>query len=381
MNNAMLDGERPRSGWVDLLRIAACFAVVVSHSCDQFVAQFDNDRTAFMTGVLTGSLVRPCVPLFVMMTAVLLMPVRTGLAEFYTKRIGRLVKPLVFWSVALPAAFWAYLNFINPDTQNPAIVGDHSAAGTAAKLWTWVFNFNFDTTPLWYLYMLAGLYLVMPVFSSWMERAEKREIRIFLGVWGVSLLLPYVQMAAPMMGYQGNYGNMGVYGVCDWNQFGTFYYAAGFVGYMVLARYMMRFPLKWSWRKTLWTMIPLFAAGYAATAAGYIAMQDKFPGNYAYLEIIWYFAGANVFMMTLPVFAIASKLNITPRPWMTKLAALTFGIYLCHFVFVQAAYDLFDIEGVPYIVRIAAMAVTTFAVSAAVTAVMKRCKATKIFVS
>ena len=372
---------REHVGWVDLLRVIACFAVVLSHSCDQFVAQFDNDRASFLTGVLTGSLVRPCVPLFVMMTAVLLLPVRSGLSEFYAKRIGRLVKPLIFWSVVLPVSFWAYLNYVNPSTTNPAIVGDHSADGTLKNIWTCVFNFNFDTTPLWYLYMLIGLYFVMPVFSTWLERAQKRDIRLFLTVWGASLVLPYVQMAAPMLGYEGNYGNMGLYGVCDWNAFGTFYYVSGFVGYTVLAYYLVRFPLQWSWRRMLWTMVPMFAAGYAATVAGYTAMQEAFPGNYAYLEIIWNFTGINVFMMTLPVFAIVSKLNTAPRPWLSKLASLTFGIYLCHFIFVQAAYDLFDIGGLPYIVRIICMAVTTFAVSAGVTAVMKKSGWTKIFVS
>lgn len=62
-------------GWIDLLRVLACFLVVLSHCCDPFVAQFDADRSAFLTGMFTGSTVRCCVPLFVMMTGVLLLPV------------------------------------------------------------------------------------------------------------------------------------------------------------------------------------------------------------------------------------------------------------------------------------------------------------------
>ena len=34
-------------GWVDALRILACFMVVLAHCCDGFVAQFDSDPTAF----------------------------------------------------------------------------------------------------------------------------------------------------------------------------------------------------------------------------------------------------------------------------------------------------------------------------------------------
>ena len=72
----------------------------------------------------------------------------------------------------------------------------------------------------------------------------------FTNVWGAALLLPYVEVAAPLLGYAGNGGNMGLWGVCDWNAYGTFYYFSGFVGYLVLAYYLVRYPLRWSWRRT-----------------------------------------------------------------------------------------------------------------------------------
>ena len=58
-----------------------------------------TDRPTFLQGCALGSAVRCCVPLFVMMTGVLLFPVRNGMSEFYKKRIGRIVVPLIFWSV------------------------------------------------------------------------------------------------------------------------------------------------------------------------------------------------------------------------------------------------------------------------------------------
>ena len=73
---------RERIGWVDLLRVTACFLVVFSHRCDAFVAVFDSDRATFLQGTLAGSFVRACVPLFVMMSGVLLLPVRTGTGAF-----------------------------------------------------------------------------------------------------------------------------------------------------------------------------------------------------------------------------------------------------------------------------------------------------------
>lgn len=376
-------GRQNNIGWVDLLRVMACFMVVFSHSCDAFVAQFDADRASFLTGVFGGSLMRASVPLFVMMTGVLLLPVGQGydLVSFYRKRIGRILPPLVFWSVALPLLMYAYFNYINPSTCNPQVaVGGYTVQQLVQRIYTFVFNFNFDTTPLWYLYMLIGLYLLMPVLNAWLVQASQRELKVVLGLWVVSLFLPYLKMLAPVLGYQGNYGNMELLGMCDWNIYGTFYYFSGFVGYLVLAYYLKQYPLQWSWSKMLAIMIPLFVAGYAITAGGYILTQEHFPGNYAYLEIVWYFNGINVFMMTLPLFAIVQKMAVRSRRWLSRLASLAFGIYLCHFVFVFVCYDLYDMAMLPYWVRIPCIAVTTFAIATLVAWLMSRAAFTARFV-
>lgn len=147
------------------------------------MGQFDNDRAAFLTGAFSGSFVRSCVPLFVMMSGVLLFPVSMGLWDFYKKRVGRLIVPFVFWSLALPVLFFVYFNYISLSTTNPAIPqGGFTVGSTLNKLYTFIFNFNFDTTPLWYLYMLAGLYLVMPVFGAWLKQASQKDVRTFLEV-------------------------------------------------------------------------------------------------------------------------------------------------------------------------------------------------------
>ncbi len=357
-----LSQDRSFIGWVDVLRIIACFLVVFSHSCDPFVARFDTDRATFLQGVFSGSMVRSCVPLFVMMTGVLLLPTNLSMRLFIGRRISRIVKPLVFWSIVLPLAYYIYLNFINLKTVNPSIVYEqHSLLSTLRKCYTFIFNFNFDTTPLWYLYMLIGLYFIIPVLSAWIQRATPQDIRTFLTIWFITLWLPYVKMLAPILGYEGNYGNMGLLGVCDWNEFGTFYYTSGFIGYLVLAWYLVKYPLDWSWRKTLWILVPCFFVGYAVTAFGFILTQSHFPGNYAYLEILWYFCGINVFMMTFPVFVIVQKLNARPRRIVHQWASFTFGIYLCHFILVQVFIDLVDGHlAIPALAKIPMIAVLSF---------------------
>ena len=376
--------EKNNVGWIDALRVIVCLMVVFSHCCDPFVAHFDANREMFLTGVFSGSLVRPCVPLFAMMTAVLLLPIKSGttINQFYRKRIGRIVPPLVFWSIALPLMAFFYFTVVSPNTPNPQLsVSDYTTGTLLQRLYTFVFNFNFDTTPLWYLYMLIGLYIIMPILSSWLVQATQKEIKTLLYIWGITLVLPYVKMVAPLLGYTGNYGHMGLFGECDWNVYGTFYYISGFIGYLILAYYLKNYPLNWSWKKMAFICIPMFAVGYAITSVGYVITNAYFPGNYAYLEILWYFAGINVFMMTFPVFIAIQKLNTRSRKWLSYAAKLTFGIYLCHFTFTFLSYDLYNITTLPYMLRIILAAVTTATISALLTWGLYTFKPTRKFVS
>lgn len=370
-------------GWIDALRIISCFLVVFSHCCDPFVANFDNNSNIFLTGVFCGSFARSCVPLFVMMTAVLLLPVKSEerLNTFYKKRIGRIIPPLVFWSVALPIIAFYYFTYISPESTNPQLIGvEYTQTSLLQRISTFIFNFNFDTVPLWYLYMLIGLYLIIPILNSWLIQAEEREIKTILYIWGATLFLPYIKMIAPLCGYQGNFGNMELLGICDWNIYGTFYYVSGFFGYLILAYYLKRYPLNWSWKKIAAICIPMFIVGYLITSIGYIKTNEIYPGNYAYLEILWYFTGINVFMMTFPVFVTIQKMNIKPKAWLSKLASLTFGIYLCHFTFTFICYDIYNTAVLPNIVRIILAAITVFTISGTIVYIMSKFRLTRIFI-
>lgn len=370
--------EREQIAWIDLLRVAACFLVVVSHACDPFVGQLDNNRYEFLSGAMIGSFVRPCVPLFVMMSGVLLLPINMDMLSFYKKRTKRLLIPFVFWSIMLPVLYFVYVNSGIEMTSPNIITEDYTLSLTLKKFYTFIFNFNYDTIPLWYVYMLIGLYLFIPIISAWLRQATKREIQYFLGIWIVSMFIPYLQLVAPVLGYTGNGGNMGLWGVCDWNPYGMLYYFSGFLGYIVLAYYLMKYPLHWSWKRTLSVAIPLLLTGYGITAGGFVLMQHYHPGSYPHLEIVWFFSGINVFLMTFSMFIIMKKIKIKSSPLLTKAASLTFGVYLCHFVFVQMGYDfIYPNMPVPPFVKIFLIAIFAFAVSLFITWLLSLTKITR----
>ena len=166
--------------WLDVLRITACFMVVLAHCCDPFVAKFDADRTEFLSGAFWGSLMRASVPLFVMISGVLLLPVRLDTGAFYRRRLSRILWPLVVWSLVTPLFYWAY--------------GHPEAANTGYNLVTWILNFNYTTTPLWYLYMLVGIYLILPISPG--LAARNQTIPLHLGHHAVHSLYPRHRSAA-----------------------------------------------------------------------------------------------------------------------------------------------------------------------------------------
>ena len=97
------------------------------------------------------------------------------------------------------------------------------------------FNFSHKENHMWYIYLLIGLYLYMPFFSAWVERASNKTKQIFLFIWIVSLFIPYIrEYVANMLFDRSGY----VFGTDTWNEFSMFYYFAGFNGYLLLGHYL-----------------------------------------------------------------------------------------------------------------------------------------------
>lgn len=368
--------------WVDVLRVVACFLVVLAHSCDPYVGKFDAAPDQFMAGTAWGSLVRSCVPLFTMMSGVLLLPVNMDTSIFYKKRLSRVILPLVFWGIVTPVLYVLYVNSATLPTN--LSVNDFNWDSAVHKILTFPINFNYDITPLWYLYMLVGIYLFMPIISPWLRESSQKDIKCFLWIWGFSMIIPYIVMFAPYVGYEGNYGSTGILGVCLWNPYGMFYYFSGFLGYVVLAYYLVRFPLNWSLNKTLAITLPLFALGYFITFWGFVTLQRLYPGNYEQLEIVWYFTGINVFMMTFSVFVLMQRIKIknnSVAKFINGLAKLTFGVYLCHFLLVQIGYDVvYNYIPLPYYLQVPLVAILAYTASTAVVWVLAKLPKSKYII-
>ena len=350
--------------WLDVVRFIAMFTVVCCHCTDPFnfyPGTAPNIGEIKLWGAIYGSVLRPCVPLFVMITGALLLPVRGDASTFYKKRIPRVFYPFLIWSVLYNLFPWitGLLGL------NPQIILDffpyageevmqQSFSVSLEYILMIPFNFSILAVHMWYIYLLIGLYLYLPVFSAWVEKASERAKLMFLLAWGVTLLLPYYYQ------FVSNY----LWGTCSWNSFGMLYAFAGFIGYLLLGHYLKN--LEWSLKKTLAIGIPMFAVGYAVTFLGFRHITALPEYTDEMLELFFTYCSLNVVMMTIPVFMLAKKVKVNSERMKKALANLTvcgFGIYMIHYFFTGPSVVLMRAINMPIGLQIPVAAILAFAVS------------------
>ena len=83
-------------GW-DVLRVLACIMVIVVHARGPYT--YHADGTLDFWAAFYFVLVRAGVPLFVMLSSALLLPLRQTTGDFLKRRFMRVALPFVIWSV------------------------------------------------------------------------------------------------------------------------------------------------------------------------------------------------------------------------------------------------------------------------------------------
>ena len=213
--------------------------------------------------------------------------------------------------------------------------------------------------------MLIGLYLYLPVFSAWVERATKKQMQVFLGLWMLSTLLPYFhQFVSPY-----------AFGTCTWNSFGLFYYFAGFNGYLLLGHYL-RHHVSCSLSRTWPVALVLLVAGFLVTYLGYghiMSLPEKTPEQ---IELFWTYNTLNVACMSAAWFLLLKHVSLPAESragrFLANLTFCGFGIYMVHYFFVGLCYYIINVLGLPVPLRIPASALLILVFSWSLVYVVKK---------
>ena len=112
MNNTA-NTSHDRVVFVDYIRVVACFLVMLVHASENFyaadssglagcVSMLVNEDNRFWVAFYDGTLGRISVPLFMIVSAFLLVPMKSGytMTSFYKRRLMRVVPPMVVFMFA-----------------------------------------------------------------------------------------------------------------------------------------------------------------------------------------------------------------------------------------------------------------------------------------
>lgn len=349
--------------FLDYLRILACFMVMVIHAVEPFY--FDGEMNLHIAAksdavwvALIDSAARACVPLFVMTSCFLLFPLKVPAGVFFRRRITRVLVPFFIWSGVY---VWRF-------------------GGNMKEL---LFNFPGAAGHLWFVPMLFGLYLAMPLLSPWAEKVSKRELKAWIALWLVTAAFPYLRRLSLAMGIEPSFGDVAfLWGECPWNEFGTFQYVSGFFGYMLISLYIRKFPPCFSRRKTLAFFVPLFAVGLAIMAGGFyfrVPGAGVYPVHEPYaaavdLEMSIEYCSLGVAAATVALFMMLRKFTSDGafyRRIVLPASEASFGAYLIHvLILVPGLSALRDIVPMPLCVF--AVAGATFVASMALSCLIRR---------
>lgn len=356
-----------RIAFLDTLRVLAIFMVLVIHSTEPYYLGGDGTFVASAADAewvaLFEVLCRCCVPLFVMASAYLLFPVTKPTGAFLKRRFLRVFVPFALW-----CGVYTWWN------------GGTWSGGD----WTpMLFNFPMAAGGhLWFVPMILGLYLAMPLLSPWAEKASEREIRGWLLVWAFTTLFPFLRRFSNVLCGDPSFGAVPyLYGECPWNAFGTFQYVSGFFGYMLLGFWFRKFAGEWSWRTTLSVSALTGALGAFLMGVPFylalLARQYPLSESYAYAvcaEMSIEYCSIGVALSTFAYFTLIRKLNFESafgRWIVTPLANASYGVYLVHII-VLVPVSAWLKPLLPTPLGIIAVASLTFVISSAAVLVLRR---------
>lgn len=286
---------------LDLIRTIACLSVVMIHVSAEFVIR-GTTGPDFLLGNLLDSLSRAGVPLFVMISGALMLDE----GYVFTKKkwlshIGRMTVFYIVWSV-----IYGLLN------------------GGLGAAFSNIFSCFYH---LWYIPMIIGLYLLVPLMRLWVKEENIRFVEYFLLLSLVfAFLLPQIAgLLAHVPGAINPFQSLA--------EHMNLQYVAGYTAYFILGWYLNR-----GIRRT-GLICTLGIIGICITYAGtHFAAINLNADNYPFYENFT----LNVLMHSASIFVLCRSLFGPERPSGKFLRKLTgwfsqysLGIYAVHIFFIS----------------------------------------------
>lgn len=302
---------RPKEIYAEWLRVFAAFSVVFQHTVTSawYGVPVDSENFFFLN--FLNSLSRFGVGVFVMISGAFMLSPKY---PHPPQKIFRHNLPKIF----LLTVFWVIFYGIIDASDNGISLSE--------LLSTPLLIFTRPHTHLWFLYVIAGLYVLTPPLRVFTQHASQKMLLYAIALFvAFGLFLPTLNHLLTVCLHFPLYKNLTIHGL------------SSFVGYYLAGFYLSQYGLPKVGRKILYAAAIIF---WAVTffASTYVSNLQDAPNEYFFGNF-----RPTTFLVSASVFCLAREKfrdRSTSNPHFLRLSQAMLGVYLIHPIFIRAFYRL-----------------------------------------
>lgn len=159
--------EKRRKLNLDVLRIVACFLVIVNHTDNKMLLSLTPSKSWFVSAFIFY-ICKVAVPLFIMISGAVLLGKEESYKDLYKKRVLKTVLVILIFS------FVYYIDKVRID----------GAVFSLKEFWQSILH-DPITNAYWYLYMYLGLIIMLPILRKLVKNMQTKDYLYCLGLWAV----------------------------------------------------------------------------------------------------------------------------------------------------------------------------------------------------
>lgn len=306
--------EKKRLIYPDILRIVSIFGVIVLHCVGELWDQIPIKSKGWVALVAIDSLFRFAVPVFVMVSGMfMLSPSKNrGIKKLYSKNILRIVTSFAFWSIVYLLYHQASDFIVNRGSFKP----DFRSV---------LNSFFAGEYHLWFMYMIAGLYIVTPILCRLVEK--KSTMQYFLMIWFIFCMAQNFIYLVPGIGKYA-FGFMNLFKISI---------AVEYSGYYVLGYYLHNYEIEKPLKVSVNILACLSTFGIVA-----VTIFTSFRSNELVTKYLEYLLPMTALQSVAVFLCIKNKFqDFNPSKKAQKaiytLSKISFGVYLSHLLVIKIA--------------------------------------------
>lgn len=292
--------------YADILRVIATLAVMIIHVSATNYGDLSPHAYEWNILNIYDSLVRWCVPMFVMLSGMFFLNPKKPLSlkKLYTKYIYRITLALLVWG----SIYQLYKGILKHT------IDRHFFVDTIR-----IFLQGETHYHLWFLYMIIGLYIVTPILRMFIQSAKKRDIEYFLIIGFIfTSLIPTIQHFYPFHHFTPFLIKLDVNLVL------------GFPLYYMMGYYLSQYSLSKNIRN-FYYILGILSVFITIIGTRMLSLDKGSPDTflYDYLRSNVFFTSIALFLFFKEFFS-KKQFNQTSLSVISVLSKYSFGMYLVH---------------------------------------------------